>query len=128
MDCAAICAPAVGQAAALYGLQHLNGWKAGKRKLSLARLDALRHALARNDLDYELVSAGAFFAYLRHPHYGRSASEVARRLADKENMLCLPGTFFGPGQDSFLRFSFANVEADRMGEIAQRLVASQGGF
>jgi aspartate/methionine/tyrosine aminotransferase len=81
--------------------------------------------MARNNLDYELVSAGAFFAYMRHPHAGKSAVEVARRLADGQNMLCLPGAYFGPGQDSYLRFSFANVEADRMDEIADRLVDSQ---
>ncbi len=128
MDCAAICAPAIGQESVLYSLKHLDDWKAEKRMLSLARLDAFRHALAYNTLTYKLVSAGAFFAYLRHPHDGYSAFEVARRLANEQNMLCLPGTFFGPGQDKFLRFSFANVEADRMGEIAARLVASQTMF
>ena len=128
MDCAAICAPAIGQAAALYGLQNLDEWKQEKRRLSLARLDALRHAMARNDLEYKVVSAGAFFAYMCHSHEGKSASEVARRLADQHNMLCLPGSFFGPGQESYLRFSFANVEAERMEEIAARLVASQGTF
>ena len=84
--------------------------------------------MARNDLEYELVSAGAFFAYMRHPHTGKSAVDVARRLADEQNMLCLPGAYFGPGQDSYLRFSFANVEADRMAEIAKRLADSQGEF
>jgi aspartate/methionine/tyrosine aminotransferase len=128
MDCAAICAPAIGQAAALFGLQNLDGWKREKRRLSLARLEALHQAMARNDLEYQVVSAGAFFAYMRHPHEGKSASEVARRLADEYNMLCLPGAFFGSGQESYLRFSFANVEADRMEEIAARLVDSQGAF
>ncbi|MEE8172477.1 MAG: aminotransferase [Alphaproteobacteria bacterium] len=128
MDCAAICAPAIGQAAALYGLHNLDGWREEKRRLSLARLKALRQAMARNDLDYKVVSAGAFFAYMRHPHEGKSAGEVARRLADEQNMLCLPGAYFGSGQESYLRFSFANVEADRMEEIAARLVDSQGTF
>ena len=128
MDCAAICAPAIGQAAALFGLQNLDRWKQEKRRLSLARLAALHRAMARNDLNYRVVSAGAFFAYMCHPHDGKSASDVARRLADEQNMLCLPGTFFGPDQESYLRFSFANVEADRMDEIAARLVASQDEF
>ena len=122
MDCAAICAPAVGQAAALYGLENLDDWKEEKRQLSLKRLAALRDAMARNDLLYDVVSAGAFFAYMRHPHAGKGATEVARHLADNENMLCLPGAFFGPGQDAYLRFSFANVEAERMVEIADRLL------
>ena len=112
MDCAAICAPAIGQAAALFGLQNLDRWKQEKRRLSLTRLEALRQAMARNDLTYEVVSAGAFFAYMRHPHDGENAGQVARQLADEQNMLCLPGAFFGSGQENYLRFSFANVEAD----------------
>ena len=59
---------------------------------------------------------------------GKSASEVARRLADEHNMLCLPGSYFGPGQEAYLRFAFANVEADRMTEIAARLADSQAEF
>ena len=114
--------------AALFALQNLDRWKHEKRRLSLARLEALHHAMARNELQYQVVCAGAFFAYVRHPHAGKSASEVARRLADEYNMLCLPGTFFGSDQESYLRFSFANVEANRMNEIAARLVDSQDAF
>ena len=32
---------------------------------------------------------------------------------------------FGPGQDEFLRFAFANLDAEWMPELARRLVASQ---
>lgn len=125
MDCVAICAPAIGQKAALYGLKHLADWRDEKRRLVLERLDALREAFGRNDLTYELVSAGAFFAYLRHPFDDTPAIDVAKRLAEDENMLCLPGSFFGPEQEPYLRLAFANVPAGRMTEIAERLVASQ---
>ena len=40
----------------------------------------------------------------------------------------VPGAFFGPGQENYLRFSFANVEAERMEEIVVRLVAGQAAF
>ena len=52
---------------------------------------------------------------------GEAARDVAKRLADDENMLCLPGSMFGPGQEDYLRFAFANVDADKMPEIARRL-------
>ena len=35
------------------------------------------------------------------------------------------GSTFGPGLDSYLRLAFANVEADLMPAVAQRLVGSQ---
>lgn len=123
MDTVAICAPHVGQEAALYGLQHLGAWRRANTALMRQRREAMVEALRRNDLGYELVSCGAYFAYLRHPHAGRSATEVARRLAAEENMLCLPGSMFGPAQDAFLRLAFANVEASVMPDIAARLAA-----
>jgi aspartate/methionine/tyrosine aminotransferase len=69
------------------------------------------------------VSCGAYFAYLRHPFRGRAATEVAKRLAADQNMLCLPGSMFGPEQEDFLRLAFANVDAGVMPEIAARLAA-----
>ncbi len=124
MDCVSICAPRLGQEAALYGLGHLADWRRANTGLMRERLGHLRQALARNDLGYELVSAGAYFAYLRHPFAGEPAARIARRLADEQNILCLPGSMFGPGQDAFLRFAFANVEADIMPAIAERLAQS----
>ncbi len=123
MDTIAICAPHAGQEAALYGLTHLADWRRSNTAMMRARRQGMVDALRRNDLGYELVCCGAYFAYLRHPHPGRSATEVARRLADEQNMLCLPGSMFGPEQDAFLRLAFANVDAAVMPEIAERLAA-----
>jgi aspartate/methionine/tyrosine aminotransferase len=121
MDCIAICAPRIGQEAAHFGLGHLGDWRAGNTRMLRARRTALLKAFARNDLGYELISAGAYFAYLKHPHRGRKASEVARRLADRQNLLALPGSVFGPQQDDFLRVAYANVDDALMPEIAARL-------
>ncbi|MGH6893698.1 MAG: aminotransferase [Dongiaceae bacterium] len=125
MDCVAICAPNIGQEAALFGLQRLTGWREEKRRMMLERLEALRAAFRANALRYQLISSGAFFAWVRHPFAGEPAAAVARRLADRHNLLCLPGTMFGPGQEGALRLAFANLAAERMSEVAARLVASQ---
>ena len=124
MDTVAICAPRIGQLAALYGLEHLKQWRLGNTAMMRERLRALVTALKANDIGYELISAGAYFAYLRHPFKGRPASEVAQDLAAKENILALPGSMFGPGQEEFLRFAFANVPAETMPAIGRRLAHS----
>jgi aspartate/methionine/tyrosine aminotransferase len=124
MDCVAICAARIGQEAALYGLGHLAAWRETNRVLMRDRVTALREAFRDNSIGYELVSAGAYFAYLRHPFAGTAARDVARRLAEEENMLCLPGSMFGDGQEDYLRFAFANVDAETMPEIARRLASS----
>jgi aspartate/methionine/tyrosine aminotransferase len=121
MDCVAICAPRIGQLAAAYGLENLDNWRAGITEMIGDRLLAVQSAFSRNDLGYELISAGGFFAYLKHPHRGRSAMAVAKRLAQQQNLLILPGSMFGPDQDDYLRVAFANVEAKWMPEVAERL-------
>jgi aspartate/methionine/tyrosine aminotransferase len=123
MDCVAICAPRIGQEAAHFGLGHLADWRQSNTRMMRDRRAALLKAFARNDLGYELISAGAYFAYLKHPHCGRKAAEVARRLVDRQNLLALPGSVFGPQQDDYLRVAFANVDAALMPEIAARLAA-----
>jgi aspartate/methionine/tyrosine aminotransferase len=124
MDCVTICAPRIGQEAALYGIERLAAWREANRRLMSERVAALRAAFSSNDLGYELVSSGAYFAYLRHPFGGQAAREVARRLAAEEHILCLPGSMFGPGQEDYLRFAFANAPAEAMPEIARRLARS----
>ncbi|MDE0048280.1 MAG: aminotransferase [Rhodospirillales bacterium] len=125
-DCVAICAPAIAQEAALYGLNHLADFRADKRRLVLERVAQFRAVFERRDLSYELICAGAFFAYVRHPFAGTPAVDVAHRLIRDENVLCLPGSAFGPDQEDYLRFALANIDGDAMTALGERLVASQG--
>jgi hypothetical protein len=124
MDCVAICAPRVGQEAALYGLRHLDSWVAGNRAALAGRLAALRSAFAAAGTPYEIVSAGAFFAYVRHPFAGTAAADVARRLAEEHFVLCIPGSAFGPEQEPFLRIAVSNLDMPSIAELAARLAAS----
>jgi aspartate/methionine/tyrosine aminotransferase len=125
MDCVAICAPRLGQEAALFGLGHLSAFVADNTRTMRERVQALAQAFRGNDLGYELISVGAYFAYVRHPFDGLSGRDVAKRLADEQNLLCVPGTMFGPGQESYLRLAFANVATEVMPEMVRRLEASR---
>ena len=124
-DCIAICAPAIAQEAALYGLRYLADFRAEKRHLVLQRIAQFRAVFERRDLAYELISAGAFFAYVRHPFAGTPAADIAHRLILEENVLCLPGSAFGPNQEDYLRFALANIDGDAMAALGDRLEASQ---
>jgi aspartate/methionine/tyrosine aminotransferase len=125
MDCISICAPRISQDAALFGLRELSPWAEHKRQVMAGRTLALRRAFARPGLNYSLASAGAYFAYVRHPFAGIPARTVAQRLAREQDLICLPGSMFGPGQERFLRLAFANVEAELMDEITERLIESE---
>jgi aspartate/methionine/tyrosine aminotransferase len=127
MDCVAISAPRIGQEAALYGLGHLTPWVAANRQTMRERVTTLEAAFRANASGYELVSCGAYFAYVRHPHRGRPSKDVSRHLAQDLGILTVPGSAFGPGQEDFVRFAFANVDADAMPEMARRLAESRMG-
>ncbi|MEQ8664201.1 MAG: aminotransferase [Rhodospirillales bacterium] len=121
MDCVAICAPHISQRAALYGLEELADWRAANRTLMANRVEAFRDAMKRADNGFAIRSIGAYFAYVEHPYQDRSSLDVAKSLAAEKNLLCLPGTMFGPAQERMLRFAFANVDESVMPAIAERL-------
>lgn len=127
LDCVAICPPRISQEAACFALANLDGWRNEKSLLMRERVQALRSAFRQAPLDYRLVSCGAYFAYLRHPFGDTPAALVARRLAERDNVLCLPGSFFGPGQEAYLRLAFANLDGRHFDALIERLLASQNG-
>jgi aspartate/methionine/tyrosine aminotransferase len=108
----------------LFGLTSLASWKNEKLELARQKAVALRRAFEHPDLDYRLLSAGAFFAYVRHP-FLQDAKTVAKKLAQQHDLLALPGSMFGPGQEQYLRLAFANVEAALMPDVVARLIESQ---
>jgi aspartate/methionine/tyrosine aminotransferase len=123
LDCLQICAPRAPQAALPWAIEGLREWREANRRDINRRAEAFSAALARLP-GWAVDSVGAYFAYLRHSFEGRTAQEVAERLATERGVLCLPGSYFGPGQESHLRVAFANVEA----QVLETLTARFEGF
>lgn len=118
-DCVTICPSRLGQEAALYGLGHLDGWVAANRTTMNRRVKLFVEAMQGSR--YEVASAGAYFAYVRHPFEGTGSRKVARRLFEEQSVLALAGEMFGPGQDRYLRLAFANLDDRDVPELARRL-------
>jgi aspartate/methionine/tyrosine aminotransferase len=123
-DCTAICAPHAGQLAAVYGLQNLHDWKLEKSEELAQRAVLIRQAFEHPELNYRLISAGAYFAYIQHP-FDEPARDVVKRLVQEHELLCLPGSYFGPNQEQFIRLAFANVHERHFDDVIGRLIASQ---
>jgi len=49
------------------------------------------------------------------------SSVVAEKLAREFGVVCLPGVYFGPGQEPYLRFAFANADAATIAKLSDRL-------
>ena len=123
-DCTAICAPHAGQLAAVYGLQNLQAWKLEKSDELARRAIAIRQAFDHADLNYRLISAGAYFAYIEHP-FEAPARDVVKGLIQQHEIISLPGSYFGRDQEQFIRFAYANVHERHFDDVIQRLIASQ---
>jgi len=120
LDCIQICAPRTAQAALPWAIESLRDWREENRAEINRRADVFRQALATLP-EWRIDSVGAYFAYLRHPFPDRSAQAVAETLATERGVLCLPGSYFGPGQDRHLRVAFANVGAEVIAGLTERL-------
>jgi aspartate/methionine/tyrosine aminotransferase len=119
LDCIQICAPRTAQTALPWAIQALRDWREENRADINHRAEVFRGALKPLQ-DWGIDSAGAYFAYLRHPFEGRTAQEVAEKLATERGVLCLPGSYFGPGQDTHLRVAFANVGSEILAGLTGR--------
>jgi aspartate/methionine/tyrosine aminotransferase len=120
LDCLQICAPRAAQAVLPWAIEGMREWREANRSEINRRIDVFRRALEPTP-DWRIESIGAFFAYLRHPFRGRTAQDIAERLAVERGVLCLPGSYFGPGQEEHLRVAFANVGSDVLATLTDRL-------
>ncbi len=120
MDNMQICAPRSAQIAVASALPVLADWRAGNRLEIARRADALRSAFS-GLVGWEIAAIGAYFAFVRHPFEGRSSSEVAEELARERGVVCIPGAYFGEGQERYLRLAFANADVTSIGLLPDRL-------
>lgn len=120
MDNLQICAPRSAQAAVAKAIPALTDWRLGNRAEIAARADALRDVMSRLP-QWKLQAIGAYFAYIRHPFPDIDSQFVAEKLAKLAGVVCLPGDYFGEGQENYLRFAFANADADTIRRLEERL-------
>ena len=124
LDCVAICAPRIGQEAAWAGLTAAARWRA-ERAAELARKRAeLAEAMADRPGGFELLSAGGFFGWIRHPFTGAAIRDVVLDLAVTQDVLVIPGTAFLPDDRGTFRVSVSNIDQSGIGDFARRLAVA----
>lgn len=120
LDCVQISPVRAGQSALAWGIDGIRPWREANRAEINARAEIFRQAMAPLN-GWQVLAAGAYFAYVAHPFEGVPAAEVVRRLVQERGVLALPGPYFGPGQERHLRVAIANVPAERIAELGERL-------
>jgi aspartate/methionine/tyrosine aminotransferase len=120
MDNLQICAPRAAQAAVAKAIPALTDWRRSNRQEIAGRAVALRQVMAKLPA-WKVDALGAYFAYVRHPFEGVRSEVVAEKLAREAGVVCLPGVYFGEGQENHLRFAFANADAPTILQLEERL-------
>lgn len=110
------------------GVEALRDWRLANRDL-IRRAETFRRAAAQLP-GWRLDALGAYFAYLRLPEDAPDAVAMAETLAVERGLLGLPGPFFGPGQERYLRLAFANAGGQRdragAGAVVRRRASPTG--
>jgi aspartate/methionine/tyrosine aminotransferase len=120
MDSLQICAPRAGQTALAWAVDAMADWREGNRAEINRRSRAFEAALDAVP-GWRIDSIGAYFAYVRHPYHGVPVERVARLLAEERGVSVLPGTFFSPDGETHLRIAVANVAAEALEPLPERL-------
>lgn len=121
MDCVQISAPRISQEAVVAGLRHARAWRAEQAARIQRSLARFRAVMAEQPGGFELVTAGAFFGWVRHPFADLPTGEVVKRLVLDHDVLVIPGTAFMPADDRWIRFSYANLDEAQLDELGVRL-------
>lgn len=121
VDCVQICAPRIGQEAAAVGLDQAGPWQREQAERINLALSRFRSVMADDPGGFHLASAGAYFGWIRHPFTGTPVNDVIRRLLTDQAVLAIPGTAFTPGDDRWIRVSYANLSHEQLDDFGQRL-------
>ena len=121
MDCVAICAPRIGQEAALAGLRSAGEWRMQKASEVAEKHNRLQTAMGGSPGGFHLELSGGFYGWVRHPDAPSATDTVVRRLAGELGVLAISGRVFTPTDLGYIRVSFANLEHDQIDELARRL-------
>lgn len=125
VDCVQISAPRIGQEAVVVGLTGAGAWRREQAARIAGSQRCFEEVMASRPGGFELVAAGAFFGWVRHP-FDMSTDELVKQLVLDHDVLAIPGTAFTPTDEGFLRFSFANLDHEQLRELGRRLTELGG--
>ena len=119
-DCFSICTPHLSQIATITGLRSAKEWRKTKSIEIASKRQLFTNLIADQPGGFNEASAGGFFSWIKHPFPNLNSWEVVERLLEKEGILTLPGSIFGPGQDEMIRVSVANLTELEINTLSQK--------
>ena len=122
-----MCAPAMGQVAALEALRNGMGEKDRMVESYNQRRRLIVKGLCEVGLDCH-EPQGAFYAFPNIKRTGLTSEDFAQQLLTEAKVAAVPGTAFGSGGEGFIRCSYAtsisqlNEALERIGKFMEKLI------
>ena len=87
-----ICPNRAAQNATTWAVENIRSFREATRQDLILELDLFKELLGNSN--WNIITSGSYYAYVKHPYAGRSSAWVAERLAKQAGVILLPGSFF----------------------------------
>lgn len=120
-DCITICAPRIGQEAALVGLEQCSEWIKSAAGVVREKSELFREVMSTAREPFRLVNSGSYFGWVKVEGFCGDESELIEKLVNHCGLLVLPGSIFTRSEGQFLRFSIASLDEAEIRQLPERL-------
>ncbi len=107
-----ICAPSLAQWAGIAALTEAGPDVERMKQVFAQRRLVMLREMEAHGLDVEVEPDGAFYVLVNMAHVTNDSYRLAMDILDNTGVGVTPGIDFGPGAERYIRFSYANSEAD----------------
>ena len=115
-----ICVSSIAQTAAFAGMEKCSLWLKNKISLMRRKKEIFLDLFSKKESMFRIVSSGSFFIYLNY-EADIECEKLCYLMIEKENIISLPGTCFGSGQNKALRLALGNVDTEDIPFVVEKL-------
>jgi aspartate/methionine/tyrosine aminotransferase len=120
-DSNVVCVSTLSQAAALAGIKYAGEWLEEKILFSRNKKEKFINLFKASGSKFKIVSSGSFFIYLNYDDHSIKAKDLCFMMMEKENVVTLPGEYFGSAQDYAIRLALGNLQESEVEPVIQKL-------
>ncbi|MCL2480791.1 MAG: pyridoxal phosphate-dependent aminotransferase [Spirochaetaceae bacterium] len=120
-DSNVVCVSTLSQAAALAGIKYAGEWLNGKIIFSRNKKEKFINLFKKSGSKFKMISSGSFFIYLNYDDHSIKAKDLCFMMMEKENIVTLPGEYFGSCQDYAIRLALGNLQESEIEPVIEKL-------
>lgn len=120
-DSNVVCVSTLSQAASLAGIKYGDGWLKEKIAFSHRKKEKFVSLFKQAGSKFRISSSGAFFVYLDCSSIGIDGETLCYKMMEEENIVTLPGIYFGSKQEYAIRLALGNLQESEVEKAVEKL-------